>query len=69
MLWLELDKKVDTAELFDIAVKQKIGFAPGRMFTQYNQYNNCMRLNYGLAWNDKLEFDLKRLGNMVKDAL
>lgn len=69
MLWLELDKKVDTAALFDIAIKQKIGFAPGRMFTQYNQYNNCMRLNYGLAWNDKLEFYLKRLGNMVKDAL
>ena len=69
MLWLELDKRVDTAELFDLAIRQKIGFAPGRMFTQYNQYNNCMRLNYGLAWSDKLEFDLKRLGNMVKDAL
>lgn len=66
MLWLELDKNIDTAELFDQAVKQKISFAPGRMFTQYNQYNNCMRLNFALEWNDKLESDLKRLGRLIK---
>lgn len=66
MLWIELDRKVDTAELFDMAIKQKISFAPGRMFTQYNQYNNCLRLNYALGWNDKVEADLKRLGRLIK---
>ncbi|SMD14581.1 aminotransferase-like domain-containing protein [Pedobacter nyackensis] len=69
MLWLELDKKIDTAKLYDIAIKQKISFAPGRMFSLHNQYNNCMRLNYGLEWNQKLDFDLKRLGNIVKSAI
>jgi DNA-binding transcriptional MocR family regulator len=68
MLWLELDKKIDTAKLYDVAIKQKISFAPGRMFSLHNQYNNCMRLNYGLEWNQKLDFDLKRLGNIVKSA-
>ncbi|WP_316823117.1 PLP-dependent aminotransferase family protein [Pedobacter gandavensis] len=66
MLWLELDKRLDTAELLDQAIRQKISFAPGRMFTQYNQYNNCMRLNFALDWNDKLENDIKRLGRLVK---
>ncbi|WP_316838611.1 PLP-dependent aminotransferase family protein [Pedobacter gandavensis] len=69
MLWLELDKKLDTGELFDQAIKQKISFAPGRMFTQYNQYNNCMRLNFALEWNEKLEDDLKRLGRLVKASI
>ncbi|ALL08821.1 GntR family transcriptional regulator [Pedobacter sp. PACM 27299] len=69
MLWLELDKKIDTAELFDQAIKQKISFAPGRMFTQYNQYNNCMRLNFALDWNEKLESDIKRLGRLVKASM
>lgn len=69
MLWLELDKKIDTAKLFDIAIKQKISFAPGRMFSLHNQYNNCMRLNYGQEWNEDIDFDLKRLGNIVKSVI
>jgi DNA-binding transcriptional MocR family regulator len=69
MLWLELNKKIDTASLFDLAIKQKISFAPGRMFTQHNQFHNCMRLNFASKWDEKIDFSLKRLGKMVKDEL
>ncbi|MFL9831475.1 PLP-dependent aminotransferase family protein [Flavobacterium sp. ST-87] len=69
VLWLELDPKIDTALLFDIAIQQKIGFAPGRMFTQHDQYNNCMRLNFGLKWDDKVENSLKKLGLLIKQQL
>ena len=68
-LWLELDTRIDTAVLFDTAVKQKIGFAPGRVFTQHDQYNNCMRLNFAVEWNEKTEFDLKRLGQLIKNTI
>jgi len=68
-LWLELDKSIDTAVLYDKAIQQKIGFAPGRIFTQHDQYHNCMRLNFGLAWNEKVELNLKRLGQLVKNSL
>ena len=68
-LWLELDKSIDTAVLYDKAIQQKIGFAPGRIFTQHDQYNNCMRLNFGLQWKEKVELDLKRLGQLVKNSL
>lgn len=68
-LWLELDKSIDTAVLYDTAIQQKIGFAPGRIFTQHDQYHNCMRLNFGLKWKEKVEFDLKRLGQLVKNSL
>jgi DNA-binding transcriptional MocR family regulator len=68
-LWLELDKRIDTANLLDTAIQQKISFAPGRLFTQHNQFNNCMRLNFALQWDNQLELDLKRLGSLVRDSL
>lgn len=67
-LWLEFEQQVDTASLFDVAVRQNISFAPGRMFTQHDQYNNCMRLNFALLWNDELETDIKRLGKILRSA-
>ncbi|GEL10955.1 DNA-binding transcriptional regulator, MocR family, contains an aminotransferase domain [Flavobacterium glycines] len=69
VLWLELDPRIDTAILYDTAVQHKIGFAPGRMFTQHNQYNNCMRLNFAVKWDEKVENSLKRLGTLIKQQL
>ncbi|WP_140485172.1 PLP-dependent aminotransferase family protein [Flavobacterium sp. GSA192] len=69
VLWLELDPKIDTAVLYDIAVQHKIGFAPGRMFTQHDQYNNCMRLNFAIKWDEKVEHSLKSLGTLIKQQL
>lgn len=69
VLWLELEKQIDTAALFDLAVKQGINFAPGRMFTLHDQFHNCMRVSFGLKWNAHIDFHLKKLGNIVKGAL
>jgi len=69
MLWLELDKRICTEDLYDEALSKKISFAPGRMFSQYNQYQNCMRLNYALEWTDRVESDLEKLGKMVKSRM
>jgi len=69
VLWVELPKAIDTMQLYEKAIARKISFAPGRIFTQQDQYHNCMRLNYGLVWNDWLETYLKVLGNLVKAEL
>lgn len=69
MLWLELDKRICTEDLYDVAFEQKINFAPGRMFSQHNQYQNCMRLNYALEWTDRVESDLEKLGKMIKNRI
>lgn len=67
ILWLELSKKVDTADLYEQAMQHKISIAPGRMFTLQKQYNNCVRLSYGLVWNEKVDNALKLLGKLVKN--
>lgn len=69
MLWIELDERIDTAELYDMAIRQNISIAPGRMFTLQNQYNNCMRLSYGLAWNSKIDNALKYIGKAAQSLL
>lgn len=68
-LWLELDKKLDTTALYHTAIQQNISFAPGRLFTEHNQFNNCLRLNFALQWDAALEADLMRLGQIIKQSL
>lgn len=65
-LWVEFNKGIDTAQLYELAIKQQISVAPGRMFTLQNQFENCMRLCIGLPWSPALNFKLKQLGNLAK---
>ncbi|WP_316928385.1 aminotransferase class I/II-fold pyridoxal phosphate-dependent enzyme [Sphingobacterium spiritivorum] len=64
-LWIEFPKGIDTARLYDLAMKQQISIAPGRMFTLQDQFENCMRLCIGLPWSEELKFKLKQLGNLI----
>jgi DNA-binding transcriptional MocR family regulator len=68
-LWVELDKKIDTAQLYELAMKQGTSIAPGRMFTLQNQFEHCMRLCIGLPWTGELELKLKKLGHLAKMLL
>ena len=66
MLWVELEEKINTVELYEKAIRQNISIAPGRMSTLQNQFNNCMRLSYGQLWSEHIEDKLKQLGRIVK---
>ncbi|MTG98273.1 MULTISPECIES: PLP-dependent aminotransferase family protein [Myroides] len=65
-LWIEFGDKIDTIELYDAAIKRGISIAPGRMFTLQDQYNNSMRLCFGVPWNAQLESKLKQIGILAK---
>ena len=67
-LWVELPKTIDTIELYNSALSKKITFSPGSMFTLQKQFSNCMRLTFGLEWNEKTENSLKLLGRLAKAA-
>lgn len=64
-LWVEFDRRIDTTELYDRALRHKISTAPGRMFTLQNQFHNCMRLCIGLPWSEDLKLRLKQLGTLA----
>lgn len=69
MLWLELDKKINTNELYERAMRQNISIAPGRMFSLQEQFTNCLRLSYGQIWNEKIEDKLSVLGKIIKGMM
>ena len=67
--WVELNQKVDSVRLYELAIKKQISIAPGSIFSLQGKYNNCIRLSYGLEWNDKVENVLKTLGNLANNML
>ncbi len=69
ILWMELDKKIDTYRLYREAMAHKISIAPGSMFTLQERYQNCMRLSYGMQWTPQVEKALQKLGRLVKEMM
>jgi len=65
-LWVEFDKNVKTKELYDLAIKQNISIAPGRMFTLQEQFDHCMRLCIGLPWTENTESSLIKVGKLAR---
>ncbi len=65
-VWVELPKKINTVDLYYTAIKSKVSISPGSMFTLQKQFNNCMRLGYGMPWSEKLESGLKLIGKLAK---
>ncbi len=66
-LWVEFNINFDTYQLYKKAMKYNISIAPGRMFTLKNQFHNCMRISYGMPWNEKTEEALKKLGEIANE--
>jgi DNA-binding transcriptional MocR family regulator len=66
-LWVELNKKVNTVDLYNTAMRSRISIAPGRMYTLQNQYNNCFKLNYGMIWDEKIGEAIKLLGKLARE--
>ena len=66
MIWLELPKGCDSISLFREAVKQRVSVTPGQLFSANGKFRRCIRLSYGLPWNDKVEEGLKTLGQLVQ---
>lgn len=69
VIWIELPGDIKTLDLYEKSIQQKISFAPGQIFTLQEQYMNCLRLNYGLMWNDQLEKSLRSLGRLAKGEM
>ncbi|WP_257657207.1 aminotransferase-like domain-containing protein [Parapedobacter lycopersici] len=66
LLWVELPRQVHAVQLYESALRYNISIAPGRMFTLQHQYHNCLRLSYGILWNDQVEAGLRTLGKLAK---
>jgi len=67
VLWIELNKNIDTFKLYQQALIQNISIAPGHIFSLQPKYSNCLRLSFCHTWNEKTEEALKTIGKIAKE--
>lgn len=64
-LWATMPDWMDTAELLQDAVKEKVAFVPGAAFFAGGDVHNSMRLNFSNARDEQIEEGIARLGRAV----
>jgi len=69
LLWVELPPSIDTGILYKKILTRNIAFAPGTIFTSQEKYTNCMRINCGYPWSDKMEQAIKIIGDAACDMM
>jgi DNA-binding transcriptional MocR family regulator len=66
VLWLELPRGVDGLRLFHAALAERIGIAPGLIFSAKGEYSNFVRLSAGVRWTPQVREALKTLGRLAE---
>jgi len=69
IMWLELNKKVDAFKLRAEAMKHRISFVPGKIFSSGSKYSNFIRLSFGKPWNDDVDYGLMMVGRLIRKML
>jgi 2-aminoadipate transaminase len=68
-LWVELPESIDTTQLLEEAVEQKVAFVPGVAFHPLGGGHHTMRLNFSNASEANIEEGIARLGRVIMDHL
>jgi DNA-binding transcriptional MocR family regulator len=66
VLWVELDKKINTFKLRTEAMKHNISIVPGKIFSASGNYGNCIRISFGKPWDDDADYGLMMLGKLIR---
>jgi DNA-binding transcriptional MocR family regulator len=67
--WVELPERVNTTELGVKAIEQLVAFVPGASFFPNSGNQHCMRINYSMMNEEKIEEGIKRLGELIHKEL
>lgn len=68
LLWAVLPEEINTDILYQRALAEDIGIAPGSIFTSQKRYRNCIRLSCAHPYSGKIECALKKLGELAEKA-
>jgi DNA-binding transcriptional MocR family regulator len=62
---VELQEGLDAFKLYEAALKEGIGIAPGTIFTLGDGYKNCFRLSAAF-WSEQVEQAVEILGGLAE---
>lgn len=69
VLWVQLNKKVNTFKLRTDAIRHNISIVPGKIFSASCNYNHFIRISFGKPWNDDADYGLMMLGKLIKKMI
>jgi len=67
--WVELPKSINTKELGLKAIEHNVAFVPGGSFFPNAGNDHCMRVNYSMMNEEKIEEGIKRLGALIEQEM
>lgn len=68
-LWVTLPEEVNTEELLEQAVEEKVAFIPGTPFYTDGSGHNSMRLNFSNATFQEIDDGIERLAKVLAQAM
>lgn len=68
-LWLELDDKINSYNIHNIAFSKHIGIVPGPVFSSSDKYLNCIRISCGNPITEKIIKGLEVLDLIIRNEL
>ena len=69
LVWVSLPNEIDTLKLLEKTVAKGVCFNPGVLFSASNQYNNFLRINCSLEFNESIDHALQVLTDEVYSML
>ena len=69
VLWVELPGKIDSLEVFNLAMRQHISIAPGLLFSATRRYRNFIRINCSAPPGEEIEDAVAQLGEIVREMM
>ncbi len=69
-LWITVPEAINTLDLFDMAIKEKIAFVPGEVFYPEGlRRYNTMRINFSYPTKEQILEGVKRLKTVIQNYL
>ena len=69
VLWLQLNKKINSFKLRTEAMKHRISIVPGRIFSANCNYTHFIRISFGKPWSEDVDYGLMMLGKLTKKMM
>ncbi len=68
-LWVTLPGHINTKEMFQEAIKEKVAYVHGAAFCVDGKGHNTMRLNFSNAEDKKIDIGIKKLAKLIKKRM
>ncbi|MEM1134957.1 MAG: PLP-dependent aminotransferase family protein [Bacteroidota bacterium] len=69
VLWVELNRTINTLKLYDKAIDHGISFAPGQLFSLEKDLHNYLRISIGQPYSASIEKALEKLGKLIQQEI